>query len=133
MAARPTQCQKFCGSSRQPLNKFIRLTSMFAWVLALTNLATNAQEAKPDQSIEPAGTSSRAGEQGARTKDRMPSGGSISICQLVEAAAAANRLPLEFFARVIWQESRFRPDVVGPVTRSGRQAQGIAQFMPMTA
>lgn len=56
-----------------------------------------------------------------------------SICQLVESAAAANGLPFEFFARVIWQESRFRSDAIGPVTRSGPQAQGIAQFMPVTA
>ena len=52
---------------------------------------------------------------------------------MIEAAAAANELPFEFFARVIWQESRFRSDVIGPVTRSGQQAQGIAQFMPVTA
>jgi hypothetical protein len=69
----------------------------------------------------------------ARTMDGSPSGDPVSICQLVQAAAAANRLPLEFFARVIWQESRFRSDAVGPVTGSGRRAQGIAQFMPMTA
>jgi soluble lytic murein transglycosylase-like protein len=34
---------------------------------------------------------------------------------------------------VIWQESRFRPDTVGPPRRDGRRAQGIAQFMPSTA
>src|SRR6202012_5766301 len=34
---------------------------------------------------------------------------------------------------VIWQESRFQPNAVGPVTRNGQQAQGIAQFMPGTA
>jgi hypothetical protein len=56
-----------------------------------------------------------------------------SICLLVESAAQANGLPVEFFARVIWQESRFRPDAVGPVTRNGKRAQGIAQFMPGTA
>jgi hypothetical protein len=56
-----------------------------------------------------------------------------SICMLVESAARANDLPVEFFARVIWQESRFRADAVGPVTRNGRRAQGIAQFMPGTA
>jgi hypothetical protein len=56
-----------------------------------------------------------------------------ALCLLVEAAARANDLPLEFFARVIWQESRFQPHAVGPVTRSGRRAQGIAQFMPGTA
>jgi hypothetical protein len=60
-------------------------------------------------------------------------GNSLSICQIVESAAAANGLPVEFFARVIWQESRFRPDTVGPRTRTGQRAQGIAQFMPMTA
>jgi len=56
-----------------------------------------------------------------------------SICLMVEAAARANGLPVEFFARVIWQESRFQPDAVGPRTRTGARAQGIAQFMPATA
>jgi hypothetical protein len=56
-----------------------------------------------------------------------------SICLMAEAAASANGLPFEFFARLIWQESRFRPDAVGPVTRSGERARGIAQFMPRTA
>src|SRR5216684_762082 len=56
-----------------------------------------------------------------------------AICLMIESAARANDLPLEFFARVIWQESRFQSDAVGPVTRSGQRAQGIAQFMPGTA
>ncbi|MCP3470515.1 lytic transglycosylase domain-containing protein [Bradyrhizobium sp. CCGUVB1N3] len=56
-----------------------------------------------------------------------------SICLIIEAAARDASLPLEFFARVIWQESRFQSDAVGPVTRSGDRAQGIAQFMPGTA
>jgi hypothetical protein len=56
-----------------------------------------------------------------------------SLCLMIESAARAHDLPVEFFARVIWQESRFRPDAVGPVTRSGQRAQGIAQFMPGTA
>jgi hypothetical protein len=56
-----------------------------------------------------------------------------AMCLMIESAAKANDLPLEFFARVIWQESRFQADAVGPVTRSGRRAQGIAQFMPGTA
>ena len=56
-----------------------------------------------------------------------------AICLMVESAARANDLPLEYFARVIWQESRFQSDAVGPVTRSGQRAQGIAQFMPGTA
>lgn len=52
---------------------------------------------------------------------------------MIEAAATAHGLPMEFFARVIWQESRFDARAVGPVTRSGQRAQGIAQFMPGTA
>jgi len=56
-----------------------------------------------------------------------------SMCLMIESAARANALPLEFFARVIWQESRFQADAVGPMTRRGQRAQGIAQFMPGTA
>jgi hypothetical protein len=58
---------------------------------------------------------------------------SEAICLMIESAARANDLPLEFFARVIWQESRFHTDAIGPVTRHGQRAQGIAQFMPGTA
>src|ERR1700743_2185767 len=56
-----------------------------------------------------------------------------AICLMIESAARATGLPLEFFARLIWQESRFQPDAVGPMTRYGQRAQGIAQFMPGTA
>ena len=56
-----------------------------------------------------------------------------AMCLMIESAARSNDLPLEFFARVIWQESRFQADAVGPVTRSGQRAEGIAQFMPGTA
>jgi Transglycosylase SLT domain len=50
------------------------------------------------------------------------------ICSAVEQDAAENALPVEFFARVIWQESRFNAQAV-----SKKGAQGIAQFMPATA
>src|SRR6516165_3793123 len=53
---------------------------------------------------------------------------SDDICRAVEENAAENGLPVEFFARVIWQESRFNARAV---SRAG--AQGIAQFMPRTA
>src|SRR6266403_3395505 len=56
-----------------------------------------------------------------------------AMCLMIESAAKAQGLPLEFFARVIWQESRFQSDAVGPVTRNGQRALGIAQFMPGTA
>jgi hypothetical protein len=50
------------------------------------------------------------------------------ICRALEQDAAENELPVEFFARVIWQESRFNALAV-----SRKGAQGIAQFMPSTA
>lgn len=56
-----------------------------------------------------------------------------AICLLIEAAAGSHGLPVPFFTRLIGQESSFRTDVEGPVTRSGDRAQGIAQFMPRTA
>ncbi len=62
-----------------------------------------------------------------------PPSTSEAICLLVELAAQAHGLPFEFFARLIWQESRFQPNAVGPMTRNGQRAQGIAQFMPGTA
>ena len=65
---------------------------------------------------------------GARESDARE-----AMCLMIELAAIASNLPLEFFARVIWQESRFRADAIGPMTRRGQRAQGIAQFMPGTA
>jgi Transglycosylase SLT domain/SPOR domain len=50
------------------------------------------------------------------------------ICRTIEAAAADNDLPVDFFTRLIWQESRFNARAV---SRAG--ARGIAQFMPRTA
>ena len=51
-----------------------------------------------------------------------------ALCRMIEAGAATHRLPVDFFTRLIWQESSFRP---GVTSRAG--AQGAAQFMPGTA
>jgi hypothetical protein len=50
------------------------------------------------------------------------------ICEVLERAARENGLPVAFFTRLIWQESRFNARAVSPVG-----ARGIAQFMPGTA
>jgi hypothetical protein len=51
-----------------------------------------------------------------------------TICALIDEAASQHRLPIDFFTRLIWKESRFRQDALSP-----KGAQGIAQFMPGTA
>jgi transglycosylase-like protein with SLT domain len=56
-----------------------------------------------------------------------------AMCLMLDSAATAHDLPVEFLTRVIWRESRFNPQAVGPLTRHGKRAEGIAQFMPGTA
>jgi hypothetical protein len=53
---------------------------------------------------------------------------SRDLCSAIERTAGDHDLPPDFFARLIWRESRFRPDAL-----SYKGAQGIAQFMPGTA
>lgn len=57
-----------------------------------------------------------------------PAVGSDTICALIEESAERHGLPRDFFARLIWKESRFDVKAVSPVG-----AQGVAQFMPATA
>ena len=51
-----------------------------------------------------------------------------TLCGIVEASAKAEGLPPDFFTKLIWRESSFRPNAVSPAG-----AQGVAQFMPGTA
>lgn len=50
------------------------------------------------------------------------------LCNAAALVAAVHKLPVPFFANLIWQESGFRSHVV-----STAGAQGIAQFMPEVA
>ena len=50
------------------------------------------------------------------------------LCGIVEDSAKAEGLPVNFFTRLIWRESAFRPGAVSPAG-----ARGVAQFMPGTA
>jgi hypothetical protein len=50
------------------------------------------------------------------------------MCRLIEGSARTYGLPVDFFTRLIWQESSFRTGAVSPAG-----AQGVAQFMPGTA
>jgi hypothetical protein len=97
---------------------------LLACALALANTPANAQAGATPAPPEDRDAST-AGE---------PRGGSAQvptaddICRALEQSAAENALPVEFFARVIWQESRFDSRAVSP-----KGAAGIAQFMPATA
>jgi hypothetical protein len=87
-----------------------------------------------DEGLEPPRFTPLAEDTKPQTEKSAPPGAAgEAMCLMIESAARANELPVEFFARVIWQESRFRADVIGPRTRGGHRAQGIAQFMPGTA
>jgi hypothetical protein len=96
-------------------------------------LLTTVILALPSQCI---GQASAEGDQvppveGTQSPSATPSNGAASvanICDALAAAAKENDLPVDFFARLIWQESRFDPTAV---SRAG--AQGVAQFMPATA
>jgi hypothetical protein len=77
-------------------------------------------DAPPQPNAEPAPEAEKPGTKKPATAD--------DICRAVEKSAAEADLPVEFFARVIWQESRFNALAV-----SYKGAQGIAQFMPSTA
>jgi len=50
------------------------------------------------------------------------------VCETLEREAVRARIPTGFLARLIWQESRFKPNAISP-----KGAEGIAQFMPGTA
>ena len=51
-----------------------------------------------------------------------------TLCGIVETSAKVEGLPVDFFTRLIWRESAFRPQAVSPAG-----AMGVAQFMPGTA
>jgi soluble lytic murein transglycosylase-like protein len=95
--------------------------------------AEAAQPAAPDQSAAkpaeaPASQAVSAAPSNAPAEGRRQQPTRDEICQLIESAATGEALPVEFFARLIWQESRFNPQAVSPAG-----ALGIAQFMPKTA
>jgi hypothetical protein len=51
-----------------------------------------------------------------------------TVCRVVESAASLTGVPIGLLTRLVWLESRFRSDAISPAG-----AQGIAQFMPVTA
>lgn len=52
---------------------------------------------------------------------------------MIDQAERANGLPASMLERLLWQESRYREDIITGRVRSPVGALGIAQFMPATA
>src|SRR5438105_11156227 len=95
---------------------------LFAFAFALASAPANAQAgatpATPDnRASAPPSTASELHEPAAQTPT------ADDICRALEQSAAETALPVEFFARVIWQESRFNARAV-----SSKGAAGIAQI-----
>jgi hypothetical protein len=120
---------------------------VLAFILTSSTVSTNlASEAGSQHATTPAELSFQSSEPSAADTQRDESSdvtGSINvkaqpenprrtlmdrICTTVRTAAEENELPVNFFARLIWQESRFKTD-----EKSRAGALGIAQFMPQTA
>ena len=96
---------------------------------------TNAESAAASPAVnEPARPAGEANPGSAETAPppapdrRVAQPTREEICRIIEAAATREALPVPFFARLIWRESRFDPRAVSPAG-----AQGIAQFMPFVA
>ena len=70
--------------------------------------------------------SASAGADASRPQDRTAKVG--TICKLIAREADDVGMDRDFFARLIWKESRFDAGAISPVG-----ARGIAQFMPYTA
>ncbi|MBR0685382.1 lytic transglycosylase domain-containing protein [Bradyrhizobium manausense] len=62
------------------------------------------------------------------TAVQAPASPTEQFCRALKEAAEESGIPVPFFARLLWQESRFKSN---EVSQAG--AQGVAQFMPETA
>ncbi|MBR1127420.1 lytic transglycosylase domain-containing protein [Bradyrhizobium iriomotense] len=103
-------------SDRAP--SLVPLVDLFLASVQAIELA-NARAAY-EETIEPART--------VETVVQAPASPTEQFCHALREAAEASGIPVPFFARLLWQESRFRSNEV-----SSAGAQGVAQFMPETA
>ncbi|MCK1707859.1 MULTISPECIES: lytic transglycosylase domain-containing protein [unclassified Bradyrhizobium] len=98
-----------------PLVPVVELFLASVRAIELANARASYEEtAEPPRAIESAAPA--------------PASPTDQFCNALREAAEASGIPVPFFARLIWQESRFRSNEV-----SGAGAQGVAQFMPETA
>jgi soluble lytic murein transglycosylase-like protein len=84
----------------------------------LANAPANAQAgATPATSVNGGNAASSTASELREPSAQKPA--VDDICRALEQSAAENTLPVEFFARVIWQESRFDARAVSPKGAAG--------------
>lgn len=117
-ASRPTSTFENAvlqNNQASPLVPVVELFLASVQALELTNARAAYEETiEPPRSVEAAAPA--------------PASPTERFCHALREAAEASGIPVPFFARLLWQESRFRSN---EVSQAG--AQGVAQFMPETA
>jgi soluble lytic murein transglycosylase-like protein len=99
---------------------------MLGLCIGLSWAAVGAAAPGAEPKHDTAGMPAQTVPAGTGTDAKSPT--TEAVCAAIASAVARTGLPLAFFTRLIWQESRF-----DPVAVSRKGARGVAQFMPGTA
>src|SRR5690606_21688283 len=121
-----SSCQNGTPNRRPCTSTMTRLTISLLLFLTFASEGAAAEEAEEIQENEC--LSSWVDEASGDTLCVRSETFNSDLCSGLEHFARRHDLPADFFARLIWKESLFRP---GAVSHKG--AEGIAQFMPGTA
>jgi soluble lytic murein transglycosylase-like protein len=109
-----------------------------AWLLVQW---ANSQEPDPMEYTDPDTGTSYTTEEPGIVEELMTQTRTIlglwrppqQYAAMIAAAESAHGLPRDMLARLLWQECRYREDIITGKVRSPAGAMGIAQFMPATA
>lgn len=119
-----------------------------SWIDTITSAFAGDQSALPNDATEYDSGADRsfaptAGEASSGIFDRITGilnmgekwkvGEYPAYAQAIAQAEIANDIPPDLLARLLYQESHYRADIISGATRSAVGAVGIAQFMPATA
>ena len=92
-----------CRANCKRKSRFLR--AVWSTVSLLSSFAPAVAEETTRLSVEEPAIAAKKADDSAREMVARE-----AMCLMIESAAKASNLPLEFFARVIWEESRFQSD-----------------------